>query len=96
MNAMNSVESTSISDDQIKSFKDFLLSYNKVSEICFDACANDFTQRQVLKKEELCALNCMEKYLKMNQRISQRFQEYQMIANENILAATQKLTPSGK
>jgi len=29
----------------------------------------------------------MEKYLKMNQRISQRFQEFQITANENILAA---------
>lgn len=25
-----------------------------------------------------CALNCLEKYLKMTQRISQRFQEYQI------------------
>ncbi|CAG2062752.1 unnamed protein product, partial [Timema podura] len=33
----------------------------------------------------------MEKYLKMNQRVSQRFQEFQMIANENALAAAQKI-----
>jgi len=32
----------------------------------------------------------MEKYLKMNQRISQRFQEFQIIANENAIAAAQK------
>jgi import inner membrane translocase subunit TIM9 len=32
----------------------------------------------------------MEKFLKMNQRISQRFQEFQMIANENTLALAQK------
>lgn len=35
-------------------------------------------------------MNCMEKFLKMNQRISQRFQEFQMIANENLLAANQR------
>ncbi|XP_065201745.1 mitochondrial import inner membrane translocase subunit Tim9 [Planococcus citri] len=81
----------SISEDQIKSFKDFLLSYNKLSETCFDACAFDFTQRQVKKQEESCALNCMEKYLKMSQRISQRFQEYQMVVNENALTTSQKL-----
>jgi hypothetical protein len=28
----------------------------------------------VSKKEENCAMNCAEKYLKMNQRISTRFQ----------------------
>ncbi len=32
----------------------------------------------------------MEKYLKMNQRISQRFQEYQMVANETAMAASHK------
>ena len=29
----------------------------------------------------------MEKFLKMNQRISQRFQEFQMIATESTMAA---------
>lgn len=33
----------------------------------------------------------MEKYLKMNQRVSQRFQEFQMTANENAMAAAKKL-----
>ncbi|KAI4463553.1 tim10/ddp family zinc finger [Holotrichia oblita] len=42
-------------------------------------------------KTEKCALNCLEKFLKANQRISQRFQEFQMIANENALAAAQKM-----
>ncbi|KYN26928.1 PREDICTED: mitochondrial import inner membrane translocase subunit Tim9 [Trachymyrmex cornetzi] len=73
--------------DQIKSFRDFLTSYNKLSEICFIDCISDFTTREIRAKEEKCALNCMEKYLKMNQRISQRFQEFQIIANENIPAA---------
>ena len=37
-------------------------------------CVWDFTNRKVSKKEEICAMNCAEKYLKMNQRISTRFQ----------------------
>lgn len=41
--------------------------------------------------QEKCALNCMEKYLKLNQRVSQRFQEFQMVANENMMASNQKL-----
>ncbi|XP_012278920.1 mitochondrial import inner membrane translocase subunit Tim9 [Orussus abietinus] len=77
--------------EQVKSFRDFLTSYNKLSEICFVDCIMDFTTRDIRAKEEKCALNCMEKYLKMNQRVSQRFQEFQMIANENAMAAAKKL-----
>lgn len=66
------------------------MSYNKLSETCFTDCVFDFTARTVKDSEDKCAMNCMEKFLKMNQRISQRFQEFQMIANENLLAANQK------
>ncbi|XP_046749165.1 mitochondrial import inner membrane translocase subunit Tim9 [Diprion similis] len=82
---------TEVDAEQIKSFRDFLTSYNKLSEICFIDCITDFTTRDVRTKEEKCALNCMEKYMKMNQRVSQRFQEFQMIANENAMAAAKKL-----
>ncbi|XP_015523464.1 mitochondrial import inner membrane translocase subunit Tim9 [Neodiprion pinetum] len=82
---------TEVDAEQIKSFRDFLTSYNKLSEICFIDCITDFTTREVRTKEEKCALNCMEKYMKMNQRVSQRFQEFQMIANENAMAAAKKL-----
>lgn len=67
------------------------MSYNKLSEVCFTDCIFDFTNREIRKKEEKCALNCMEKYLKMNQRISQRFQEFQLIANENAMSVAKKL-----
>ncbi|XP_005181208.1 mitochondrial import inner membrane translocase subunit Tim9 [Musca domestica] len=80
----------SLDKEQMKTFTDFLMSYNKLSEMCFTDCVRDFTAREVKESEEKCSLNCMEKYLKMNQRISQRFQEFQMIANENALAMAQK------
>ncbi|XP_034671992.1 mitochondrial import inner membrane translocase subunit Tim9 [Drosophila subobscura] len=76
--------------DQMKTFSDFLMSYNRLSEMCFSDCVRDFTSRDVKENEEKCSLNCMEKYLKMNQRVSQRFQEFQMIANENALAMVKK------
>ncbi|KAF7993998.1 hypothetical protein HCN44_011267 [Aphidius gifuensis] len=77
--------------EQIKSFKDFLMSYNKLSEVCFTDCISDFTTREIKDKEDKCALNCMEKYLKMNQRVSTRFQEYQVLMNENAMANIKKL-----
>ncbi|KOB77759.1 Mitochondrial import inner membrane translocase subunit Tim9A [Operophtera brumata] len=76
--------------DQIKTFKDFLVQYNKLSELCFNDCVHDFTSRTLRSSEEKCTSNCMEKYLRANQRVSQRFHEFQMIANENMIALAQK------
>uniref|UniRef100_A0A1A9ZIA6 Mitochondrial import inner membrane translocase subunit n=1 Tax=Glossina pallidipes TaxID=7398 RepID=A0A1A9ZIA6_GLOPL len=80
--------------EQMKTLSDFLTSYNKLSEMCFTDCVRDFTSRTLRETEEKCSLNCMEKYLKMNQRISQRFQEFQLISNENALAMAQKTNKS--
>jgi len=79
--------------DQIKTFRDFMANYNKLSETCFTDCVWDFTSRRVSGMENQCAINCAEKYLKMNQRISTRFQEFQMLSNENAMAA---ITKSGR
>lgn len=32
-------------------FKDFLISYNKLSELCFNDCIGDFTSRTVKNQE---------------------------------------------
>nr|CAG4641403.1 EOG090X0MSH [Eulimnadia texana] len=77
-------------EEQIKSFRDFLYSYNKLSELCFTDCAWDFTSRKIRDQEDSCVVNCAEKFLKVNQRISQRFQEFQIIANENAMALAKK------
>lgn len=77
--------------EQIRTFKDFMANYNKLSEICFADCVWDLTSRKVSNKESLCALNCAEKYLKMNQRISSRFQEFQLLSNENAMAQMGKM-----
>ncbi|KAJ1366386.1 hypothetical protein KIN20_027028 [Parelaphostrongylus tenuis] len=62
------------SDTDLETFRDFLIQYNKVTEQCFGSCVNDFTVRSVTKKEEKCSLNCLDKFLKMTQRLSFRFQ----------------------
>jgi len=63
---------------EVKQFKDFIMNYNKLSEMCFMDCVHDFTFREVSKKEETCAGNCFDKFVKLNNRISQRFQEIQL------------------
>jgi len=73
------IELDADTETTMKQFHEFLSSYNKLSEMCFMDCVHDFTTRKILDKENSCAMNCMDKYLKMTQRISQRFQDYQMM-----------------
>lgn len=69
-------------ETDLKTFKDFLAQYNIVAEQCFTACVTDFTTRTVSEAEERCCSNCLDKFLKMTQRMSLRFQEHQLIQNE--------------
>jgi len=78
------VELDLVTETTMKQFREFLSSYNKLSEMCFNDCVHDFTTRKILDKENSCSMNCMDKYLKMTQRISQRFQEYQMQQNRHV------------
>ncbi|XP_049595861.2 mitochondrial import inner membrane translocase subunit Tim9 isoform X1 [Syngnathus scovelli] len=72
--------------DQIKQFKEFLGTYNKLTENCFMDCVKDFTSRDVRPEESSCSESCLQKYLKMTQRISMRFQEYHIQQNEALAA----------
>uniref|UniRef100_A0A8C5KB12 Mitochondrial import inner membrane translocase subunit n=1 Tax=Jaculus jaculus TaxID=51337 RepID=A0A8C5KB12_JACJA len=71
--------------DQIKQFKEFLGTYNKVTETCFLDCVKNFT-REVKLEEVTCSEHCLQKYLKVTQRISVRFQEYHIQQNEALAA----------
>ncbi|CAH1261623.1 mitochondrial import inner membrane translocase subunit Tim9-like [Branchiostoma lanceolatum] len=76
--------------EQIKQFRDFLQTYNRISENCFVDCVHDFTSRKILETEDTCASHCLAKYMKVTQRIGQRFQEYQLTQNEAMIAAQGK------
>ncbi|KAF2356027.1 Tim10-like [Trinorchestia longiramus] len=76
---------------QVKQFRDFLTQYNKLSEDCFKHCIWDFTSRTIKNQENACVTNCVEKYTKVTQRVMERFQELQMITNENAVEASKKL-----
>uniref|UniRef100_A0A914W1F3 Uncharacterized protein n=1 Tax=Plectus sambesii TaxID=2011161 RepID=A0A914W1F3_9BILA len=54
-----------------------------VTELCFKACVRDFTSRTIEDKEEKCNNNCLDKFLKMSQRMGLRFQEYQLLQAES-------------
>ncbi|XP_065189929.1 mitochondrial import inner membrane translocase subunit Tim9-like [Sycon ciliatum] len=69
-------------DMELRQMKDFLNTYNRLSEQCFTSCCTDFSTRTVTKTETQCVTYCVDKFLKMTQRISQRLQEYQQLQSE--------------
>lgn len=75
------------SESTVKQFKEFLSQYNKTAEMCFMDCVFDFTTRKVLEPENTCTVNCLEKFLKMSQRVAQRFQEHQLAQSDAMGAA---------
>lgn len=79
------VDIENISPENVKTLQEFLSYYSRVTEMCFKDCVNDFTSRELNKHEEKCGMQCVEKFLKVNQRISARFQEMQMLASENLV-----------
>uniref|UniRef100_A0A2S2NS89 Mitochondrial import inner membrane translocase subunit n=1 Tax=Schizaphis graminum TaxID=13262 RepID=A0A2S2NS89_SCHGA len=69
--------------------KEIFKSYNKLTELCFMDCATDFTVGDLKSDEVRCAENCTSKFLKASERMTQRFQEYQLIMNEHVITAQQ-------
>ncbi|NXV21020.1 TIM9 translocase, partial [Cepphus grylle] len=72
--------------DQIKQFKEFLGTHNKLTENCFLDCTKDFTSRVAKPEEMTCSDHCLQKYLKTAQRISMRFQECHIQQDEALAA----------
>jgi import inner membrane translocase subunit TIM9 len=84
------VDLDSLDTTQVATFREFLTNFNRVSELCFRACVWDFTSRTVKDQEDRCSNHCVEKFLKSNQRVSQRFQEAQLASNEALVAQMQQ------
>ncbi|XP_006166789.1 mitochondrial import inner membrane translocase subunit Tim9-like isoform X1 [Tupaia chinensis] len=72
--------------DQIKLFREFLGTYNKLTETCFWDCVKDFTTREVKPEEITCSEHFLQKYLKITQKIAMRFQENQGQQDEALAA----------
>ncbi len=79
----------------MSSIRDFFKQYNIVTEQCYMSCIRDFTTRTISDREDKCVGNCLDKYLKMTQRLSTRFQEYQLLQAET-MGPTAATTPFKK
>ncbi|XP_050539362.1 mitochondrial import inner membrane translocase subunit Tim9-like [Daktulosphaira vitifoliae] len=90
-NLATSTENMEFDGAQLASIKEIFKSYNRLTEICFMDCAKDFTVGDLKSDEEKCAQNCTNKFLKASERMTQRFQEYQMSMNEHLLTTQQSV-----
>ncbi|XP_055619881.1 mitochondrial import inner membrane translocase subunit Tim10B isoform X2 [Toxorhynchites rutilus septentrionalis] len=51
--------------------KDVLGLYNKVTELCFTSCVDNFFGRDLSQDEVRCAERCVGKFINLNQRLMQ-------------------------
>lgn len=82
--ALPQVPGPGMQEMDIKTFKDFLNQYNRLTQVCFTDCVREFTSREPSDRETKCVSNCLEKFMNVTQRVSMRFQEYQVMQSEGM------------
>ena len=63
-------------------FREFLETYNRISESCFNRCIVNLHQRELTTEEKNCADVCTEKNLTLNNKVLNAFMVEQPIMNE--------------
>ncbi|CAL8364698.1 unnamed protein product [Lota lota] len=56
-------------DQQLRNLRDFLLVYNRMTEICFQRCSSNFNYRNLTMDEDRCVENCAGKLIRSNHRL---------------------------
>nr|XP_046267494.1 mitochondrial import inner membrane translocase subunit Tim10 B [Scatophagus argus] len=86
-------------DQQLRNLRDFLLVYNRMTEICFQRCTSNFNYRNLTMDEESCVDSCAGKLIRSNHRlmgtyvqlmprmVQRRMEEMEKKAEENAKAA---------
>uniref|UniRef100_A0A8C6SWE2 Mitochondrial import inner membrane translocase subunit n=1 Tax=Neogobius melanostomus TaxID=47308 RepID=A0A8C6SWE2_9GOBI len=93
-------------DAQLRNLRDFLLVYNRMTEICFQRCSSNFNYRNLTMDEERCVDSCAGKLIRSNHRlmatyvqlmprmVQRRMEEMEIKAAENAkLEAAAAATP---
>lgn len=68
-------------NNELFQFRDFLLLYNKLTEMCFKHCADNFYNRQLSTEESTCLDRCVIKFSSVNQRVMATYVEDQTAIN---------------
>ncbi|XP_076876208.1 mitochondrial import inner membrane translocase subunit Tim10 B [Brachyhypopomus gauderio] len=56
-------------DGQLRNLRDFLMVYNRMTEICFQRCTSNFNYRSLTMDEERCVDSCAGKLIRSNHRL---------------------------
>ncbi|KAM6448557.1 mitochondrial import inner membrane translocase subunit Tim10 B [Liasis olivaceus] len=54
---------------QLRSLRDFLLVYNRMTELCFQRCVANLNYRALTRGEEACLDGCAGKLVRSNHRL---------------------------
>ncbi|XP_063162153.1 mitochondrial import inner membrane translocase subunit Tim10 B [Candoia aspera] len=54
---------------QLRSLRDFLLVYNRMTELCFQRCVANLNYRALTRDEEACLDGCAGKLVRSNHRL---------------------------
>ncbi|KAI9188060.1 protein transporter tim9 [Blastocladiella emersonii ATCC 22665] len=65
-----------------KQMKESMGMFSRVLETCFTSCVTEFTTSALTPGEDKCVDRCIDKFMKHSERISQRFQEFNMLLEQ--------------
>ncbi|XP_055375096.1 mitochondrial import inner membrane translocase subunit Tim10B-like isoform X3 [Condylostylus longicornis] len=72
--------------------KDFLQLYNKITELCFSHCADNFYSRTISVDETLCIDKCLQKFTRVNQRVMNVYVDVQTEITQRRVQELESLT----
>jgi predicted O-linked N-acetylglucosamine transferase (SPINDLY family) len=57
----------------LKNYRQFLITFNQMSECCFLSCVTSLNSRELTKSEEACVKSCIDKQVNVNNRLMVQF-----------------------
>ena len=79
-----------LDSNSLRNFREFLETYNKISETCFNRCVVNLHQRSLTEEESQCADICTERNVLVNHKVLQAFMVEQPKMNEKKIEEAEK------
>ncbi|XP_034489966.1 mitochondrial import inner membrane translocase subunit Tim10B [Drosophila innubila] len=78
-------------DSNLRNLKDFLTLYNKVTELCFNRCVDNLSQRELFDQERTCVDRCVTKFARFNQNMMKSYVDVQTKINAKRMEEAEQL-----
>ena len=82
--------SVQLDSNSLRNFREFLETYNRISETCFNRCVVNLHQRTLTDEESKCADICTERNVLVNHKVLQSFMVEQPKINEKKIEEAEK------